>query len=202
MARELLVVAAVVFGVNLLPAFGPPTWIVLAYFRLRHDVPIVPLVIVGAFAASCGRYILALGSRRLGGHLPEKRRNDLEALGGRISGHGAAQVGGLGLFLLSPLPSAQLFEAAGLTPGVRLVPLTAAFFVGRLASYTIYVSGASLAESTVSRLLNKGIGSPASIALQVVTLGLLAGVVFTPWAKIFAKRSGGDGGDVRAADRG
>ncbi|MCW2691467.1 MAG: hypothetical protein JWM67_71, partial [Mycobacterium sp.] len=29
-----LVLLAVVFGVNLLPAFGPPTWAVLVFFRL------------------------------------------------------------------------------------------------------------------------------------------------------------------------
>lgn len=48
---------------------------------------------------------------------------------------------GLGLFALSPLPSAQLFVAAGLLR-VRLVPLTLAFFSGRLISYSLYVGGA------------------------------------------------------------
>ena len=33
---KFLAIAAVVFGVNLLPAFGPPTWAVLVFFRL-HD---------------------------------------------------------------------------------------------------------------------------------------------------------------------
>ena len=40
----------------------------------------------------------------------------------------AGSIAGLALFALSPLPSAQLFIAAGVT-GVRLLPLTAAFFV-------------------------------------------------------------------------
>jgi hypothetical protein len=40
------------------------------------------------------------------------------------------------LFAAAPLPSAQLFEAAGLAR-VRLRHLVAAFFVGRLVSYSI-----------------------------------------------------------------
>ena len=40
MIAHLLIAIGVVFGVNLLPAFGPPTWAVLAYFRFRYgDVP-------------------------------------------------------------------------------------------------------------------------------------------------------------------
>jgi hypothetical protein len=40
MIVELVIVAAVVFGINLLPAFGPPTWAVLVYFRFRYgDIP-------------------------------------------------------------------------------------------------------------------------------------------------------------------
>lgn len=34
-----LLVVATIFGVNLLPAFGPPTWAVLVFFRLNSDLP-------------------------------------------------------------------------------------------------------------------------------------------------------------------
>lgn len=36
---QLLVALAVVFAVNLLPAFGPPTWAVLVFFSLDFDLP-------------------------------------------------------------------------------------------------------------------------------------------------------------------
>jgi hypothetical protein len=45
---EYLVVAAIVFGLNLLPAFAPPTWTVLVYFRVSNRLAIAPLVLVGA----------------------------------------------------------------------------------------------------------------------------------------------------------
>ena len=48
MALRLLAVAGVVLGINLLPAFGPPTWVALVFFRLHEHVALVPLVVVGA----------------------------------------------------------------------------------------------------------------------------------------------------------
>ena len=54
---------AVVLGINLLPAFGPPTWSVLILFRLRSDLHPVVLVVMGAAAAATGRSLLALGCR-------------------------------------------------------------------------------------------------------------------------------------------
>ncbi len=66
---KFLLIAAVVFGVNLLPAFGPPTCAVLVFFRLHDHANPVLLVAVDAFAAAGGRMILALASRKLGRHL-------------------------------------------------------------------------------------------------------------------------------------
>lgn len=182
------VALAVVLVINLLPAFGPPTWIVLVYFRVRHDVAFIPLVTGGALAAASGRYLLARAARRLGRRLPPERLEDLQALGERITGGTGVRRGAMALFLLSPLPSTQLFEAAGLTPGVRLEPLTLAFFCGRLVTYAIYVSGASLAAGTLRALLDDGLTSPAAIGGQVASLLLLVVLVITPWRRVLGTR--------------
>ena len=184
---EVLLMMAVVFVVNLLPAFAPPTWIVLVYFRLRHDVPLVPLVVGGAAASAVGRFVLATACRHLGVRLPAHKREDLQAVGETLTGGRGARWGLLALFTVSPLPSTQLFEAAGLTPQIRLVPVTLAFFCGRLVTYTIYVTGATLAKASLTALLDDGVTSPWSVALQVALLALLAAFVFTPWAKILAR---------------
>lgn len=34
-----LALAGVVFGVNLMPAFAPPTWSLLVFFRLQSQIP-------------------------------------------------------------------------------------------------------------------------------------------------------------------
>lgn len=182
-AQDVLLMAAVVFGLNLLPAFAPPTWTVLVFFRLKYDIPAAALVVVGAASAACGRYVLASVFRRLGTRLPERRRTDLEAIGAALT-EGRRGWGVTTLFLVSPLPSTQLFEAAGLAPQIRLVPVTLAFFCGRLVTYSLYVGGATLAKDTLTQILRDGVTSPWAIALQVLLLGLLVAFVVTPWARI------------------
>jgi uncharacterized membrane protein YdjX (TVP38/TMEM64 family) len=174
----------VVFAVNLLPAFGPPTWAVLVFFLLRHDLPEVVLVVGGAVAATAGRTILALACRRLGDRLPAGKRADLAAIGTAITARRRGQAGMMVFFVFSPLPSAQLFEAAGLTPDVRLGPLAVAFLLGRMVSYAIYVGGASAASTQLSSLLDDGLTSPRAIALQLLMLALLAAYLLIPWSKL------------------
>ncbi len=64
-AAQFGIAPGVVFAVNLLPAFGPPTWALLVFFTLDFDLPAVPLVLGGAVMAALGRFVLANGARRL-----------------------------------------------------------------------------------------------------------------------------------------
>ena len=178
------IVLGVVFAVNLMPVFGPPTWAVLVYFDFRYGLPLPVLVLAGASASAAGRLLLATVFRQIGYRLPRKRRTDLEAIGATLTDERRGRWGVLALFLLSPLPSTQLFEAAGLAPQVQLLPITAAFFCGRLVTYSIYVAGASAAATTLKSLLADGFASPWLIALQLLLLALLVAFVLTPWAKI------------------
>lgn len=180
---DLLLMLAVVFAVNLVPAFAPPTWTVLVYFLLRTDIPEPVLVAGGAAAAACGRFVLATLSRRFGRLLPERKRADLTAVGKRLE-RPRSRLALLAVFVFSPLPSAQLFIAAGLTPNLRLPPLAAAFFCGRLVSYSLYVGGASVAQRSLRDLLGEGVSSTWAIALQLGMLALLAAFVLVPWARI------------------
>ena len=198
---QFLVIAAVVFGVNLLPAFGPPTWVVLVFFRLHDHVNPVLLVAVGALAAASGRMILALASKRLGAHLSPSRRTRLaEARRVLLSRRGSA-IAALALFAVSPLPSAQLFMAAGMLD-VKLVPLTTAFFAGRIISYSIYVSVATIADKNLGSVLRQFLGSPWSIAIQAVLLLLVALLPFLDWSKLVRRYSRRQGPDDRRSTLG
>lgn len=174
---QLLLAAAVIFAVNLLPAFGPPTWAVLVFFSLDFDLPAVPLVLGGALAAASGRFVLAQGARRLRPRLAAARLDRLDRAQAALSANRRRTAAGLGLFALSPVPSGQLFLAAGLMT-VPLLPLTAAFFAGRLVSYSLYVSAASVAEANLGDVVLDALTSPLGMALQLamlVALGLLLG---------------------------
>jgi uncharacterized membrane protein YdjX (TVP38/TMEM64 family) len=179
---DYLIAFGAIFVVNLLPAFGPPTWSVLVFCQLTFGLEPLILVPLGAVAAASGRLLLALGARRLRGRLRPESISNLEAARSLLAGDRRRAAVGLGLFALSPIPSAQLFVAAGLLE-VRLIPLTLAFFAGRLVSYTIYVAGATLASETLAELLGRSLGSPLGIALQVLMLAGLVALVRVDWSR-------------------
>jgi uncharacterized membrane protein YdjX (TVP38/TMEM64 family) len=182
-AVGIAVALACILGVNLLPAFGPPTWAVLVFFSVTWELPVVPLVLGGALAAASGRLLLALGSRRLRSRFSPERLESLGAARDALSGDRRRAAGGLALFALSPVPSAQLFVAAGLL-AVPLLPLTAAFFAGRLVSYAIYVGGASLAAEQLGDTFTGVFTSPAGLALQLVMIAGLVALVRVDWAAV------------------
>lgn len=173
----------IVFGINLLPAFGPPTWSIIVFYGLNSDVPTAAIVVISAAAAASGRLALAHGFRYLRGRLPKRLKDNLEGAREALEHRRHGVIVGLGLFALSPLPSAQLFEAAGLA-GIRLGGFTAAFFTGRLISYSIYAASAkTLRGTTLGDAFANSLTSPWGIALQVGMILLLAGLTQINWRK-------------------
>ncbi len=190
MLLHLLLVVAVVFGVNLMPAFGPPTWALLVFFRFRYpEIPAPALIVAGAVAAASGRLLLALAFRAFGTKLPAKRQESLQVLGHTIGESRGGLLASFALFAVAPLPSAQMFEAAGLAR-IRLGHLLAAFFLGRLVSYSIYVSTASAAHQKLSRLFSKGLFSPQAITTELIGVALVIAMVVIDWPSVIDKARG------------
>lgn len=187
---EYLTLFAIVFGVNLLPAFGPPTWTIIVLYGLNSHLPPWAIVLVGALAAASGRFALANGFRLLAHHVADKTKANLNAAREALERNKRSGLIGLGLFALSPLPSAQLFEAAGLT-GVRLLPFTLAFFTGRLVAYAIYAGSAKAVEGlTLGDTFKEALTSPIGIGIQVVMLAALVALAGIDWAKLLAGKKG------------
>lgn len=185
---ELATLFAVVLAINLLPAFGPPTWSVIVLFGLNTQLPVPAIVVTGALAAALGRWLLAHGFRLLAMRVSVRTRANLAAARDALERRRASGLVALGLFALSPLPSAQLFAAAGLT-GVRLLPFTLAFFAGRLVSYSIYAGTAKAVEGlTLGDTIREGLTSPLGIALQLAMLAALIALARVDWARVFAPK--------------
>jgi hypothetical protein len=173
-----------------MPAFGPPTWAVLVFFRFRYpEIPAPALVVGGAIAASAGRLLLALAFRVLGTRLPAKRQESLLVLGHVLGERRGGLLASFALFATAPIPSAQMFEAAGLAR-VRLWPLLVAFLLGRLVSYSVYVGAASAAHDSLKRIFDKGLLSPQAIATQVIGIAVLLAIVFIDWPTVIDKMRG------------
>lgn len=159
---------------NVLPAFAPPTWTVLAYFALTQNLQMQVLIITGVLAASLGRWALANLFRRYSHKLPNSYVTNMENASTHLtkSQHHVRAL--LALFLISPLSSAQLFEAAGIMKSIAIRPLVMAFAAGRLVTYSVTVTGASaVAASSFGDVLLASLTSPGAIAVQVLMIALL-----------------------------
>jgi uncharacterized membrane protein YdjX (TVP38/TMEM64 family) len=174
-----------VAGLNLLPAFAPPTWTVVVLYGLNGQHPLWALVLTAAIAASLGRFALAMGCRTFAARLPDKLRDNLEAARIALQRRGHNILLMLGLFLLSPLPSAQLFMAVGLAR-VPLLAFTAAFFVGRLVTYSLYGwTARRIQHSSIGDAFMENLTSPWGILVQVTMLAALVLLVRIDWAAKF-----------------
>ena len=135
----------VVFALNLLPAFAPPTWTAMSFIGLTiPDVNFAWIALVAASAATCGRIVLARGARLLVRQklLNERTRRNVDSIRLGIENRPMATFGTVLGYAISPLPSNYLFIAYGLTSLPMLV-LALPFFLGRLLSYAFWLKTAS-----------------------------------------------------------
>ena len=175
-----------------MPAFGPPTWSIIVLFGLSTQMPTAAIILTGAIAAASGRYALAYGFRLLGSYVPEKTRRNLAAARAALERNKRGGIVALGLYALSPLPSAQLFEAAGLAR-VRLAGFTAAFFAGRVVSYSIYaLTAKGIQQTSLGGEFIKMLTSPVSIAIQIAMIAILVGLTRIDWQKRLGGTAAGD----------
>lgn len=182
-----LILIAYIFGASLIPIFGPPSWVFLVYFKLKYNLNFGLALVLGAFATASGRYLLAWITRWGRRFIPRRYLHNLESARDSLSQHKRSTWVLISLFLLSPLPSAQLFEAAGLM-NIRLLPLAAVFFAGRLVTYTFYLSISTLTLSNVNGAWRLDLDSPLAIAAQlagILTIILIANYHWT--AKTFSR---------------
>lgn len=170
----------VVLAENLMPAFGPPTWLVLVYLTLSFGLEPVILIPLAVIAASISHWVMAHAFRRFRPRLPQKYVTNMTNLGAKLQKRSHTMWGLLLLFMWSPLSSSQLFVAAGLMPQIRILPLVGAFAVGRCFTYTTYVLGAhAFSHSDWGQSFVSEMTSPGMLAIQtllvvgVIVLGLI-----------------------------
>ena len=135
----------VVFVLNLLPAFAPPTWTTMSFIGLAiPNIDVLLLALVAATAATCGRVLLAKLSRVVVRQrfMTEQARRNVDAIKIGIENRRATTLGTFLGYSLSPLPSNYLFIAYGLT-SLPLAFLAVPFFIGRLVSYAFWTRTAS-----------------------------------------------------------
>ncbi|MCL4384514.1 hypothetical protein M1116_03600 [Patescibacteria group bacterium] len=170
----LLGLGFIVFVLNLFPAFMPPTWMVLAFFYVRDDLTLVPTVLVGAGCAALGRFTLAWATNRYFKPLlsPQKQKS-LYQVGKLINQKRSITLPLLMLFYaFSPIPSNQFFIAAGLV-GADLPFIAFSFFLGRLLSYSFWVTVADHAVSNLDDIFIRHLRNPETYFMEIISFIVL-----------------------------
>ncbi len=191
-SSALALLFVLIFSLNLIPAFAPPTWIALGFvgFQFPQTNPLL-LALIGAAAATMGRVALAKLSHwilreRL---LSEIHRKNIDVIKGRLEKRTALTFGLFLFYAFSPLPSNFLFIAYGLT-GLPITRVMLPFFIGRIISYTFFiVSGAAAGRRWhVGSLESALYTSGWFIATQVLIIGVLYAFTRLNWKVLFDQR--------------
>jgi len=186
-----LVIFLVVFALNVIPAFAPPTWSVLSFIAIRFNSSIVLLAVVGAVAATLGRLVLARLSTVIVRQkiLSDDTKKNIDAVKERLESKKKLTFSILLFYAFSPFPSNHLFIAYGLT-ALKLRLIAIPFLLGRVVSYAFW----AFTASSVAQLLNyesaasKSFFSYYFVASQL--FGLLTIYVFTKidWRRVFEEK--------------
>jgi hypothetical protein len=173
---------ALAFVINLVPAFMPSTWMVMAFFYIRFDLPLLALTIGSAVASALGRVVLAWGSRALSRRFMPGERQDLDELGAFLNEHRNVVGPAVFLYALSPLPTNNLFIAAGMT-GVSMTAVVIGFVASRMIANTFWVWTTHKAFDSLGSLFTDAITGPLGITLEIAGLIAVVSTFRLPWAR-------------------
>ena len=183
---------ALIFGLNLIPAFAPPTWMALALVAFQyHETSAMLLAVVGAVAATLGRLTLArlshvLIRKKL---LSDAHRANVDVIKDHLETRTTLTIGLFLFYAFSPLPSNFLFIAYGLT-GLPLLRVVLPFFIGRLASYGFFIVGGVAAgrRFKIESMVSGAYAVAWFIGTQLLILGALYCFTRVDWKVLFDQR--------------
>jgi|SRR5690348_7287292 len=190
--KEAALLFAIVFLLNVVPAFAPPTWMVFSYVGFRYPAAnVLLLATVGALAAVSGRLTLAKFSRAIirQRFLSEDSKRNIDAIRANLQDKKKLTFGVFLFYAFSPLPSNYVFIAYGLTD-MRLSLIAVPFLIGRSISYAFWAQSSSV----ISRSLFGQSGGALRYlsAYFVVTQFLLLFIVYLftriDWHRLFQDR--------------
>lgn len=170
--------------VNVIPAFAPPTWIVLSLYKINNpQLNSLALAFFGVIGSVAGRFVMYLYSRALGGYIPQKYADNLNYFRKFIGENKLGIFLGTLIYSLGPFPSSFLFIAFGVS-SAEVLPVLAGFALGRTISY------ASLVYASFKAFVFFEIFGVENVRYVTDVLGILAAVsiIFIDWRKVIEKK--------------
>jgi hypothetical protein len=186
----LLAAYAIIFVINLVPAFMPASWMVMAFFYIKFGLPLLILTIGGAVVSALGRWLLARASGSFRRRFMHDKESDLVELGRFLDRHRRITGPVTFAYTLTPLPTNNLFVAAGRV-GVNMGWVLAGFTPGRILANTFWVWTTDRVFNSFGDVIATTIDGKWAIALQVVgaiTVVLLFKVRWARWLRRLIER--------------
>jgi membrane protein YqaA with SNARE-associated domain len=179
-----------VFLLNVLPAFAPPTWMLHSFFGLRFpDANPWWVALVAASVATSGRTVLAYFAQRSSDSrwFPESTRANLGSVAEAIERRRATSSVAILLFAFSPLPSNALFLAYGLSRA-PLPLLAVPFFAGRFVSYAFAFTGGAVVADQFDIETSGGASALYFVASQLASIALVYVFARIDWRRSWYDR--------------
>lgn len=173
---------ALSFIINLVPAFMPSTWMILAFFYIKFDLPLVPLTIGGALASALGRYLLARASTLFKRRFLQGRQADMEELGEFLNEHRNYMALTVFVYALTPLPTNNLFIAAGMVEA-SMTQVLIGFISSRALANTFWVWATHRTFQHLGALFKGAAGSWLSVLLELLGVTSVILLYFLPWER-------------------
>lgn len=176
-----------IFVINIIPAFMPPTWIVLAFLYLHFHLDFMPTVLVGVTAATSGRIVLAIFAHQiLGRIIPERMLKNYKSLGLAMQKHQHMTIPIVFAYAFSPISSNTLFIIVGLS-NVNIELVAFSFFVGRLFTYSFWILATSQVAKRLEDIFSMSLTSTKALASFAVTLLIIVIIGKIDWEKHLLK---------------
>jgi len=181
-------IALLVYIINVIPFFMPATWTVLSFIAIRYQIPLIPIILVGATSATLGRLTLAKLSQTVLREkiLSEKTRKNIDQIRLHLEKKTVLTFSLILFYTFSPFASNQLFIAYGMTKmDLKLIAIP--FFIGRLISYSLFTFGVSKLVQKVLPFSVTAVFTSYFIVIQFLTIILLYLFAKIDWGELLNK---------------
>ena len=183
-----LIVFTFIFILNVIPAFMPPTWIVLAFFYVHYHLLFLPTLLFGVTAATSGRVVLALIARsEFKRFLPHKFLKNYESLGEYLEKNQKFTIPVALGYAFSPISSNSLFIMAGLS-NLDLNMITISFLVGRLFTYSFWITSSRYVSNRIDDIFIGHFSHTGTIVSAFISLLIIVVIGKINWSKILNKK--------------
>lgn len=184
-----IILAVFIFGLNVVPAFMPPTWILLAFFYIHFHLSFIATVFIGASFATLGRIVLYLLAKTYFRQFFSKQTlQNYATLGAFFKKHQNVSIPLIIIYAFFPIPSNDIYIVAGLS-NAPITILALSFFIGRLMSYSFWVNLTYHFSNNIQDIFKQYLSKGNVFVGEIIGLLFVIAIGKIPWKKILKIKS-------------